>query len=118
MYVLTSETDSFNIRTSLVFLDASPSLGMHVNGNYNGNYHVCTHAIRMERKGSSHIRLHTHMSVHCGYRDMMSFCTCAGIGLKFHTTEGSHVVTVRVDTPCTMIHTPGLYNDGTFPNSK
>ena len=62
------------------------------------------------------------MSVHYDYRDMMSVSTCAGIGLKFHTTEGSHVVTVTVDTPCTTctctIHTPGLYNDGTFPNSK
>ena len=28
------------------------------------------------------------------------------------------MVTVTVDTPCIMIHTPGLYNDGTFPNSK
>ena len=94
---------------------------MHVNGNFNSNYHVCAHVIQhMEREGSSHTRLHvhTHMSVHCGYRDMMSGCTCAGIGLKFHTTEGSHVVTVTVDTPCTMIHTPELYNDGTFPNSK
>ena len=76
------------------------------------------HAFRMEREGSSHTRLHTHMSVHCGYRDMMSVCTCDCIGLKCHTTEGSHVVTVTVDTPCTMIHTPGLYNDRTFPNSK
>ena len=67
MYVLTSATDSFNIHTSLVWLDTSPSLRMHVNGNYNGNYHVCMHAIRMEREGSSHTRLHTHMSVHCGY---------------------------------------------------
>ena len=33
-----------------------------------------------------HTRLHAHMSVHCGYRDMMSVRTCAGIGLKFHTT--------------------------------
>ena len=49
------------------------SLRMHVNGNYNGNYHICTHAIqRVEREGSSHTRLHTHMSVHWGYRDMMS----------------------------------------------
>ena len=47
MYVLTSATDSINIHTSLVWLDASPSLRMHVNGNYNGNYHVCMHAIRM-----------------------------------------------------------------------
>ena len=110
MYVLTSATDSFNIHTSLVWLDSSLSLRMHVNGNYNGNYHVCTHAIRMERKGSSHTRLHTHMSVHCGYIETCcQFCTCVGIGLKFHTTEGSHVVTVTVDTPCTMIHTPGLY---------
>ena len=36
------------------------------------------HAIqRMEREGSSHTRLHTHKSVHCGYRDMMSILyTC------------------------------------------
>ena len=45
MYVLTSATDSFNIHTSLVWLDSSLSLCMHLNGNYNGNYHVCTHAI-------------------------------------------------------------------------
>ena len=50
VYVLTSATDSFNIHTSLVWLDSSPSLRMHVNSNYNGNYHVCTHAIRMERE--------------------------------------------------------------------
>ena len=75
MYVLTSVTDSFNIHTSLVWLDPSLSLCMHVNGNYNGNYHVHTHAIqRVEREGSSHTRLHTHMSVHCGYRDMMYMC--------------------------------------------
>ena len=73
MCVLTSATDSFNIHTSLVWLDPSLSLRIHVNGNYNGNYHVRTHAIQhMEREGSSHTRLHTHMSVHCGYGDMMS----------------------------------------------
>ena len=73
MYVLTSATDSFNIHTSLVWLYPSLSFHMHVNGNYNGNYHVRTHTIqRMKREGSSHTRLHTHMSVHCGYRDMMS----------------------------------------------
>ena len=33
MYVLTSATDSFNIHTSLVWLDPSLSLHMHVNGN-------------------------------------------------------------------------------------
>ena len=72
-HVLTSATDSFNIHTSLLWLDPSLSLHMHVSSNYNGNYHVCTHAIqRVEREGSSHTRLHTHMSVHCGYRDMMS----------------------------------------------
>ena len=32
--------------------------------------------------------------------------------INIHTTEGSHVVTVTVDTPCTMIHTPGLHNTG------
>ena len=80
MYLLTSATDSFNIHTSLVWLDASLSLRMHVSGKYNGNYHILTHAIhRMVRVGSSHTRLHTHMSVHCGYRDMMSVWTCAGI---------------------------------------
>ena len=73
MYVLTSATDSFNIHTSVVWLDPSLSLRMHVNGNYNGNYDVCTHAIqRMGREGSRHTRLHTHMSVPCDYRDMMS----------------------------------------------
>ena len=73
MYVLTSATDSFNIHTSLVSLDPSLSFNMHVNGNFNSNYHVYVHVIqRMEREGSSHTRLHTHMSVHCGYRDMMS----------------------------------------------
>ena len=72
-YVLTSATDSFNIHTSLVWLDPSLSLHMHVNGNYNGNYHVRLHAIqRVEREGSRYTRLHTHMSVHCGYRDTMS----------------------------------------------
>ena len=75
MYVLTSATDSFNTHTSLVWLDPSLSLSMHVNDNYNGNYHVPTHAIQhVEREGSSHTRLHTHMSVHCGYRDMMYMC--------------------------------------------
>ena len=73
MYVLTPAIDSFNIHTSLVWLDPSLSLCMHVNGNYNGNYHARTHIIqRMERGGKSRTRLHTHMSVHCGYRDMMS----------------------------------------------
>ena len=75
MYVLTSATDSFNIHTSLVWRDPSLSLRMHVNNNYNGNYHVCTHAIQlMDREGSSHTidYVHTHMSVHCGYRDMMT----------------------------------------------
>ena len=28
------------------------------------------------------------------------------------------MVTVTVDTPCTMIHISGLYSDGTFPNSN
>ena len=75
MCVLTSATDSFNIHTSLVWLDPSLSLRIHANGNYNGNYHVRTHAIqRVEREGSSYTRLHTHMSVHCGYRDMMYMC--------------------------------------------
>ena len=88
MHVLTSVADSFNKHTSLVWLDPSLSFRIYAcDGNYNGNYYVSTHAIqRVEREGSSHTRLHTHMSVHCGYRDMMSVCTCAGIGLKFHTT--------------------------------
>ena len=87
MYVLTSATDSFNIHTSLVWQDPSLSLRMYVNCNYKGDYHVRTYAIRrMEREGSSHTRLHTHMSVHCGYRDVMSVWTCAGIRLKFDTT--------------------------------
>ena len=75
------------VHTSLVWLGPSLSMRMHVNGNYNGNFHVRTHAIqRVEREWSSHTILLTHMSVHCGYRDMMLVCTCGGIGLKFHTT--------------------------------
>ena len=63
MYVLTSATDSFNIHTSLVSLDPSFFFNMHVNGNFNSNYHVYVHVIqRMEREGSSHTGLciHTH----------------------------------------------------------
>ena len=46
----------------LVWLDPPLSLRMHVNSNYNGNYHGCTHAIQcMEREGSSHTRLHIHV---------------------------------------------------------
>ena len=50
-------------------VDPSLSMRMHVNGNYNGNCHIRTHTYeiqRMEREESSHTRLHTHMSVHCG----------------------------------------------------
>ena len=50
MYVLTSATDSFNIHTSLVWLDPSLSLRMHVKSNYNGDYHVCMHIIHMRRE--------------------------------------------------------------------
>ena len=46
MYVLTSATDSFNIHTSLVWLDPSLFLRMHVNSNYNGRIAITmyTHA--------------------------------------------------------------------------
>jgi hypothetical protein len=55
MYVLTSATDSFNIHTSLVWLDPSLSLRMHANGDCSGvrfhcNYHVRTHAIHTRGK--------------------------------------------------------------------
>ena len=54
MYVLASATDSFNIHTSLVWLDPSLSLCIFVNGNSNGNYHVRMHAIQhMNRVGPS-----------------------------------------------------------------
>ena len=85
MYVLTSETDSFNIHTSLVWLDHSISLHMPVN---DGNYHIRTHSIqRMEREGSRYTRLHTHMSVHCGYRDMMSI-----LYMCWYRIEMSHYI--------------------------
>ena len=103
MYVLTSVSDSFNIHTSLVWLDPSLSLRMHVNSNYNGNYHVRTHAIqRVEREGSSHTRLHTHMSVHCGYRDMMLILYMCWYRIEISHYIRLHVVTVTVDTLCTM----------------
>ena len=50
-----SASDSFNVHTSLVWLDPSLSLCMHVNGNNIGNYHVRTHIIQhVEREGSGH----------------------------------------------------------------
>ena len=64
-----------NIHTNLVSLDPSFFFNMHVNGNFNSNYHVYVHVIqRMEREGSSHTRLciHTHECKLWLYRDMMS----------------------------------------------
>ena len=67
MYVLTSATDSFNIHTSLVWLDPSLSLRMHVNSNYNGliaiTMYACTQFTYVKTEGSSNARVHTHMSV-------------------------------------------------------
>ena len=93
MYVLTSATDSFNIHTSLVWLDHFLSLLMHVNGNYNGNYHAWREKNQhIEREESSYSRLHKHVNVHCGYRDMMSILYMCWYRI-------AHVVTATVDTP-------------------
>ena len=67
MYVITSATDSFNIHTSLVWLDHSLALRIHVNSNYNGHIaitmYACTHFTCAKTEGSSNARVHTHMSV-------------------------------------------------------
>ena len=71
MYVLTSATDSFNIHTSLVWLDPSLSLSMHVNGNYNGNYHFCG-------IGLGHCILH------------YVIASCAAASLLYRRLKGAH----------------------------
>ena len=67
MYVLTSATDSFNIRTSLVYLDPALSLCMNMSSNYNGRIaitmYACMQFTRAKTEGSSNARVHTHMSV-------------------------------------------------------
>ena len=119
MYALILATDSFNIHTNLVLLDPSFFFNMHVNGNFNSNYHVYVHVIqRMEREGSSHTRLciHTHECKLWLYRDMMSI-----LYMLWYRIEISHyrrLTCGHSNSRHTMYYDTRTSNDGTFPNPK
>ena len=62
VYVHTSATNSFNIHTSVLWLDPALSLHMHVNSNYNGHIaitmYACTQFTSAKTEGSSEVHCH------------------------------------------------------------